>query len=209
MNAVVMAAGAGTRLRPLTDRWPKPILPIDGRPVVVTLLHDLAAAGIERITVVTGHLAEQVEELLDGLPSGIRFVRQPEPLCAADTVFRSGDVARFAAAFAASGAAGAIAVRRQQGRPDHTRISVESGRVVRVVDPGTSSGLTAAPLLAAAEPVAARLRGPLPGRAPFELAHVFQQAIDAGEAIASVEIGQTRDLTAAQDLVRENFLYLR
>ena len=37
-----MAAGEGTRLRPLTDRWPKPILPIDGRPVVVTLLAELA-----------------------------------------------------------------------------------------------------------------------------------------------------------------------
>ena len=37
VEAVVMAAGEGTRLRPLTDRWPKPVLPIDGRPVVVTL----------------------------------------------------------------------------------------------------------------------------------------------------------------------------
>ena len=37
-----MAAGHGTRLRPLTERWPKPVLPIDGRPVLASLLRELA-----------------------------------------------------------------------------------------------------------------------------------------------------------------------
>src|SRR5581483_10751813 len=36
-RAVVLAAGLGTRLRPLTERWPKPVLPVDGRPVISTL----------------------------------------------------------------------------------------------------------------------------------------------------------------------------
>ena len=58
-----MAAGEGMRLRPLTERWPKPVLPIDGRPVLGTLLRELAAAGIERAFVVTGHLGEQVRSL--------------------------------------------------------------------------------------------------------------------------------------------------
>ena len=58
-----MAAGEGRRLRPVTERWPKPVLPIDGRPVLGTLLRELAAAGIERAFVVTGHLAEQVRSL--------------------------------------------------------------------------------------------------------------------------------------------------
>jgi glucose-1-phosphate thymidylyltransferase len=46
-RAVVMAAGEGKRLRPLTERWPKPVLPIDGRPVIGTLLRELVAAGVE------------------------------------------------------------------------------------------------------------------------------------------------------------------
>ena len=83
-----MAAGEGRRLRPLTERYAKPVLPIDGRPVIATLLHELRAAGIERVTVVTGHLAEQVEELLAGFPLELRFVRQPEPLGSADAVRR-------------------------------------------------------------------------------------------------------------------------
>ena len=124
-----MAAGEGRRLRPITERWPKPVLPIDGRPVIATLLHELAGAGCERAWVVTGYLAEQVEELVTGCEPGleIHFVRQPEPLgsadavsraleagaappclvSAADTVYAPGDVARLAAS-----AQAAIAWRR-------------------------------------------------------------------------------------------------
>src|SRR3954451_7528292 len=64
VDAVVMAAGEGTRLRPLTEAWPKPALPIDGRPIVVTLLHELRAAALDPVTVVTGYRAEQLERLL-------------------------------------------------------------------------------------------------------------------------------------------------
>jgi len=220
-----MAAGLGTRLRPLTDRHPKPVLPIDGRPVIVTLLRELAAADVGRVTVVTGHLAEQVERLLDGFDHDLRFVRQPEPIgsadalgraavdppylsVAADTVFAPGDVARF---LAGAGDEGAIAVRRQPGRPDHTRIGVAGGLVVRVSDPGADGGLTAAPLTRISREVAAELevvRQP-PYTPPFELAQAFQRAIDAGRRIRAVEIGPTRDLTSPLDLVRENFPYLR
>ena len=217
-----MAAGEGTRLRPLTELWPKPVLPIDGLPVVVTLVHTLAAAGCGPIVVVVGHLREQVEALLEPLPYELRFVLQPEPLgsadavaraeaappflvTAADTHYAAGDVQRFLAA--AHGADGAIAVRRQPGRPDHTRVHVEDGRVVRVIAPGDAGGLTGAPLWYLGSPVEQHLR-PLPGRPPHELGDVFQLAIDAGTSVSAIQIGATRDLTAPADLVRENFPYL-
>jgi len=223
--AVVMAAGLGTRLRPLSERWPKPILPIDGRPVIVTLMHELAGAGFESFIVVTGHLADQVEELLALLPYRIRLVSQPDPVgsadavrraeveppflvTASDTVYERGDPGRFWQRFEESGAAGAISMRHQPGRPAHTRIRAENGRVVKVVDPTDESGWTAAPLMAVGPSVAARIAGDLPGP-PFELAHAFQQAIDAGERVEAVGIGTTRDLTDPLDLVEENFPYLR
>src|SRR6188508_81631 len=62
--AVVIAAGLGTRLRPLTERYAKPVLPVDGTPVVAHLLRQLADAGVPRTTIVTGHLAEQVERFV-------------------------------------------------------------------------------------------------------------------------------------------------
>src|ERR671931_700163 len=91
MHAIVMAAGEGTRLRPLTERWPKPVLPIDGKPVIGTLLRELATAGADLAVVVTGHLAEQVERLVeDGRGYGIdvRYARQPRGLGSADAVSR-------------------------------------------------------------------------------------------------------------------------
>jgi UDP-N-acetylglucosamine diphosphorylase / glucose-1-phosphate thymidylyltransferase / UDP-N-acetylgalactosamine diphosphorylase / glucosamine-1-phosphate N-acetyltransferase / galactosamine-1-phosphate N-acetyltransferase len=223
--AVVMAAGLGTRLRPLTERWAKPVLPIDGRPVIVTLIHELAADGFDSFVVVTGHLAAQVEELLSPLPYRMGFVSQPEPVgsadavrraqveppflvTAADTVYERGDPGRFWQRFQESGAAGAISIRSQPGRPDHTRIRVEGGRVLKVVDPSVRSGWTSAPLMAVGLPVAEQIAADLPGP-PFELAYAFQRAIDAGERVEAIEIGKTRDLTDPLDLVEENFSYLR
>jgi glucose-1-phosphate thymidylyltransferase len=217
-----MAAGEGRRMRPLTERYAKAVLPIDGRPVVVTLLRELASAGIPRVTVVTGHLAEQVEALVgDGSALGlaVRFVRQPRPegsadavlraaleppylVLAADTVFAAGDVARFCEAFLASGAAGAIAIRRH---PDKDPVRVEDGRIVVAHDPGGPGPWTGAPLWALGAPIAPHVGLDKP---PYELTSAYQRAIDAGSAIAAIEIGPTRDLTFPLDLVRENFSYL-
>jgi NDP-sugar pyrophosphorylase family protein len=228
--AVVMAAGEGLRLRPLTERFAKPVLPVDGRPVIGTLLRELAAAGVERVTVVTGHLAEQVEALVgDGSTFGlaVSFARQPEPLgsadavlravcagarpplvvTAADTVFATGDLGRFVAETA--GAAGAIAVRRHPppSPPHRSAVRIVAGRVERVLDDDPENPLAGAPLWLLG-PAAARFLDPLPGKPPYELSSVFQLAVDSGEVIAGIEIGPTRDLTAPLDLVRENFPYL-
>ena len=156
-----MAAGEGRRLRPLTERYAKPVLPIDGRPVIVTLLHELRAAGIERVTVVTGISAEQVEALLDGFPLEVRFVRQPEPLGSADAVRRGLDglPALVVSARTPCSPPGDIrAVRRRRGhaiagrrdrrrrRRTATRSAIEDGRVTRVLDDEPANRLAGAPL---------------------------------------------------------------
>lgn len=225
-----MAAGEGTRLRPFTERWPKPVLPIDSRPVVATLLHELAAAGCGRAYVVTGHLAEQVEALVgDGTGFGldVRFIRQPGVLgsadtvrraiaagieapflvVAADTVFSTGDVGRFARAFAESGAAGAMSGRYDPpADPKRTALKVVDGLVVAPIDRDPDNKLSSAPLWAfgpAIVPFLDGLSGP-----PYELADVFTRAIATGLPIAGVVLGKTRDLTYPVDLVQENFPYL-
>jgi NDP-sugar pyrophosphorylase family protein len=227
MEAIVMAAGRGTRLRPLTDHWPKPVLPIDGRPVLGTLLHELRGAGCERVTIVTGHLAEAVESLVgDGAGFGlpVSYVRQPEVhgsadavrralaggartpaiVAAADTVYDRGAVARFAEAW--GDAPGALAARRgQPASGDKPGIGVAGGRVTAVVD--DSRELTSVPLWGLGAEVAALLPD-LPGP-PYELSTAFQRAVDAGLEVRAVVVGGTRDLTHPVDLIRENFLYLR
>ena len=222
-EAVVMAAGEGRRLRPLTDRYAKPVLPIDGRPVVVGVLQELLLAGIERMTVVTGHLAEQVEALLTGFPAELRFVHQPRAegsadavrraaldppylVLGADTAFSPGDVGRFCAA--AEGFDGAVAVRRRPPPgPGRSAVRIEDGLVTRVLDDDPENPLAGAPLWLFGDRVHARLDG-LPGP-PFENATAVQRAIDEGARVAGIEIGPTRDLTDPFDLVEENFGYLR
>ena len=225
-----MAAGEGTRLRPLTERWPKAVLPIDGRPVLAVLLHELAAAGCTRVWLVTGHLAEQVERLAgDGSAFGldVEFVRQPAVLgsadavrraldagaappalvSAADTVFCRGDVGRFADHFTRSQAAGAVAVRIDPPPgPGRGAVRRRDGRVERLRDDDPENPWSAAPLWAVGSAVAERLCRDQP---PYELEHAFQLAMDAGETVLAVEIGKTRDLTYPLDLVEENFPYLR
>ena len=225
-----MAAGEGRRLRPLTERWPKPILPIDGRPVIATLLRELRAAGCRRVTVVTGHLAEEVEALLgDGSGFGLelRYARQPKPLgsadavarglasgarpplliATADTVFSPGDVARFAEDADRWDGAGALAVRRDPPPgPERPGTVVEDGRVIQITDDTGASPLAHASLWALTAALLPFLEG-LPGP-PYQLREAYQRAIDAGERIAACEVGRTRDLTHPSDLVKENVPYL-
>jgi len=225
-----MAAGEGRRLRPLTERWAKPVLPIDGRPVIVTLLRELADAGADEVTVVTGHLAEQVEGLLgDGTAFGLRlvYVRQPTAdgsadavlradapppylVAGADTLFTRGDVGRFWRAFGDSGADGAVAVRRDPppSPPHRYAVRIEDGLVTELLDRDPANPLAGAPLWALGrglQPILERL----PGQKPWELATVLQHGIAGGLRVAGIEIGKTRDLTAPEDLVEENFTYLR
>ena len=63
-RAVVLAGGAGTRLRPYTAVLPKPLMPVGDRPVLDIVLRQLRAAGCEHVTIATGYLAELIEAVL-------------------------------------------------------------------------------------------------------------------------------------------------
>jgi MurNAc alpha-1-phosphate uridylyltransferase len=64
--AMVLAAGRGERMRPLTDRLPKPLVPVAGKPLLDHVLDRLAAAGVERAVVNVHYLADQIERHLVG-----------------------------------------------------------------------------------------------------------------------------------------------
>jgi mannose-1-phosphate guanylyltransferase len=83
MLGLVFAAGLGTRLRPLTDRLPKPVVPLMNRPLASHSVERLAALGIRRIAINTHHRADDVErELAPFAPPGVElvFLREAELL---------------------------------------------------------------------------------------------------------------------------------
>jgi len=56
VKAMILAAGKGTRLAPLTDTTPKPLLPVKGVPLILRLIEKLRLAGISEVVVNTYHL---------------------------------------------------------------------------------------------------------------------------------------------------------
>ncbi len=79
-TAMILAAGRGERMRPLTDTCPKPLLEAGGRPLIEHVVQSLADAGIARIVVNHAHLGQQiVDRLGDGRRWGLTILYSPEP----------------------------------------------------------------------------------------------------------------------------------
>jgi NDP-sugar pyrophosphorylase family protein len=80
MEAMILAAGLGTRLAPLTDRMPKALVPVRGRPLLAHVLHRLVAAGATRVVINTSRHGDQIAaHVRQHAPPGVEVVLSPEP----------------------------------------------------------------------------------------------------------------------------------
>ena len=79
MKAMILAAGRGVRMRPLTDHIPKPLLKVGGKSLIVWHLERLAKAGFKEVVINHAHLGEQIEQALgDGSVWGLNVQYSPE-----------------------------------------------------------------------------------------------------------------------------------
>jgi N-acetyl-alpha-D-muramate 1-phosphate uridylyltransferase len=79
MKAMILAAGRGERMRPLTDHTPKPLLPVGGKPLIVWHLERLAKAGFKEVVINHAHLGAQIEAALgNGKKWGLSIQYTPE-----------------------------------------------------------------------------------------------------------------------------------
>lgn len=86
MKAMILAAGKGERLRPLTDKIPKPLLQAGEYRLIEYLIHHLVAAGIDDIIINHAHLGEQFKPALgDGTKYGVKITYSPEEIGGLET----------------------------------------------------------------------------------------------------------------------------
>ena len=86
MKAMILAAGRGERMRPLTDATPKPLLRIGGQTLIERHIQALAQADMRQLVINHAHLGEQlVAALGDGSAYGVEIVYSPEPEAALET----------------------------------------------------------------------------------------------------------------------------
>ncbi len=157
MKAVLLCAGAGTRLRPLTFCRPKHLLPVGGRAVLDWVLSDLADAGVHEVIMVVGHESSRLREFVgDGSRWGMAaaYAVQEQPLglahalaCArhlldderflmylGDDLLDRGVVVDFAAGFMASGADASLVVKPVEDPRAFGVVVMEDGCVTRLVE---------------------------------------------------------------------------
>jgi len=81
-RAVILAGGRGTRLKPFTFAFPKPLMPIGDTPILDVIVRQLEAAGVTRVTMAVGHLAELVEAYFASQKRrvAVDYSREPAPL---------------------------------------------------------------------------------------------------------------------------------
>jgi mannose-1-phosphate guanylyltransferase len=150
----ILAAGLGTRLRPLTDLRPKPLVPVAGVPLVEFALEALSRAGVRRIGINAFHLGEQLpealahraeqlsfvhEETLQGTGGGLRGIAAGLPRATlvavnGDALFTF-DLAPILAAHRDSGAMATLALREVPPDAPFGRVGVDpDGRVRRIAE---------------------------------------------------------------------------
>ena len=74
---MVFAAGLGTRLKPLTDKMPKALVPIVGKPLLYHVMNKLRAAGYSEFIVNVHHFPEQIRDYLAGTDFNVRILTNP------------------------------------------------------------------------------------------------------------------------------------
>jgi len=162
MTGVVLCAGRGTRLAPLTETTPKPLVEVAGRPMVHYPLALLWAAGIRRIVLNSHHLAAQLEEALgDGHRWGLelRYSREPHllgtggglrhlaPLLDDDLAvvlntdqITDLDLNRLIACHRATGAVATLAALPGHPTLPHRRLTEKGGRLTGLAPAGSRNG---------------------------------------------------------------------
>ena len=225
MSAVVMAGGFGTRLRPLTDHVPKPMLPVGDRPLLERTLERLRDAGIHSVSITTHYLADAiVGHFGDGHAFGLHldYVAEDRPLGTAGALAQIGkfdgtllvlngdiltgvDFRDMLAFHRMHGADATVAVRRYEVPVPYGVVECEDG-LVREVREKPSLHLLINAGMYLLEPA---VRDYIPEGQCFDMPQLLQRLLRDQRRVVSfpvleywVDIGQPPDYAFAQEMMR-------
>ncbi|WP_262177739.1 bifunctional sugar-1-phosphate nucleotidylyltransferase/acetyltransferase [Haloarcula laminariae] len=220
MQAVVLAAGEGTRMRPLTENTPKPMLPVADRPLVAHTADTAIAAGAEELIFVVGYEADAVREYFGDSYGGVpvEFAVQEEQLGTADAVDAASehldgpfavlngdnlyDEASLSALFDAAPSIAAYSV------PDPSNygvLSTDGDRVTAIIEKPADPPTQLANAGAYVFPAEARewLDVELSERGEREITDVVTQVIEAYD-VTAVEVDRWLDVGRPWELLEAN-----
>lgn len=212
MKAMILAAGLGTRLRPLTSTIPKPLLPVGGTPLIIWNLLLLKRHGFHDVVINLHHLGPMIEQALgNGSKFGLRIIYSQEPMILGtggglkqaepyfsgepvlvlngDTLFEL-DLERLCSFHHTRKAAATLVLRKD---PDAARWGlVEVGaddRIVRITGRGLSSSVPTTPrMFAGVHILTPRLLRDVQKGAASSIIDPYVAAIERGEAVLGYDL---------------------
>ncbi len=229
LQAVIMAGGLGTRLRPLTEDLPKPMLPVGGKPLMERVIEQLRQVGIRRVNVTTHYMPEKiVEHFGDGRAFGVElnYVHEECPLGTGGALGRmpvpqetvlvvNGDIltqVNFRAMHdfhQEQEADMTVAVRRYEMQVPYGVIECEGARVRQLHEKPQVGFLVNAGIYLLQPSVYEFI----PQNTSFNMTDLIQWLLDAGRTVVSfpiseywLDIGQHADYAQAQDDVESGRL---
>jgi len=233
MKGLILAAGHGTRLRPLTYTRPKPVIRVAGRPIIAYAVDNLVRVGIREIgVVVSPKTREEVAAALEGYPDArFAFIVQEDPqglahavrvaqdwlgndpfvMYLGDNLFENG-VEKLVEVFRRESPSAALALVEVDDPRQFGVAVVERGRIVRLVEKPEDppSNLAIAGVYAFTPEIHQAIQGLKPSaRGEYEITDAIQKLIDAGKRVVGVRVeGWWKDTGRPADLLEANRLLL-
>ncbi|MFQ5919473.1 MAG: sugar phosphate nucleotidyltransferase [Thermoplasmata archaeon] len=233
MKAVVLAGGYGTRLRPLTETMPKPLLPVAGEPCIDYVLRSLASAGFREIIVATSYMSDRViKRIGDGLdydasilysfeaaPAGTAgAVKTLEDFVDGTFVVASGDVLadvnlrKLFEGHTERGALATMALTRAEDTRQFGVVEVDAeGRLVRFQEKPAPEEAFSDLINAGIYVLEPEVLGFVPKRKAFDFSKdLFPLLLEKGEALYGLELeGLWMDIGRPEDLLRASLEVIR
>jgi glucose-1-phosphate thymidylyltransferase len=234
MKGLILAAGLGTRLRPITSLRPKPTLSVANRPLIYFAVDNLVEAGITEIGIVVSYVtADYLKDILDrypgvtfeyilqspprGLAHAVQVSREfladdPFVMYLSDNIFENG-ISSFVAAFEPDRGVNAVLALVPVEDPRALGVAVvEDGRIARLVEKPKvpPSNLAVAGVYVFDPSIHQMIEGLEPGaKGEYQITDAIQRLIEHGYHVAPVQVtGWWKDTGKAEDILDANRLQL-